>query len=154
MIAERVRDLLARKRWTAQQLVDALGEVGVEWTRLIVANLLVKKSDRRRRYVTVDELLALAYVLDVAPIHLLVPIDNEARWYAVTPKVLHPAGLVRNWIRGRIPMPGRDRRVYFSEVPENEWRVPEDALRRLAEGNPAGADEVETDLPKEGPARG
>jgi hypothetical protein len=116
VIAERVRQLMKRKDWTAQRLVDELAKVGIEWTRLIVANLLVKKSDRRRRYVTVDELLALAKVLDVAPIDLMLPVDLAAR-YAITPTTAVQASVARSWIRGQIPLHGQDARIFHSEGP-------------------------------------
>lgn len=121
MIADRVRQLMNAKGWTAQQLVDELAKVGIEWTRLVVANLLVKKPERRRRYVTVDEWLALAYVLDVAPIHLMIPIDGEDEMYAVTPEASPAAGQARAWIRGQMPLGDQDPRVYFSSVPAAEF---------------------------------
>lgn len=79
-----------------------------------------KKEGKRRRHVTVDELLTLAYALGVAPIHLLVPIDGEDSPYAVTPNHRSSATVAREWIRGHHVLPGQDRRVYLSQVPEHE----------------------------------
>ena len=46
----------------------------MDWTRIVVTKL----ETGRRQSVSVEELLALAYVLNVAPVHLLVPWDDDA----------------------------------------------------------------------------
>lgn len=130
VIAIRVRQVRRRKGWTAERLGEEMAKVGLPWNRSVMANL----ESGRRRYVTVDELLALAYVLDVAPIHLLVPIDDEAAPYAVLPQRSEPAGVVRSWVRGLAQLPGQDGRVYSSEVPKDEWKLgglTEDEYRSL-----------------------
>jgi hypothetical protein len=95
---------------------------GVKWDRSIVTNLELG----RRAGVSVEELFALAYVLSVAPVHLLVPIDaEEVTPYRVTP-VGNPFGawFVRAWVRGQTPIGHVDARRYFAEVPEREWEPP------------------------------
>jgi transcriptional regulator with XRE-family HTH domain len=158
VIAARMRHLMARKGWTAQQLVDELDKVGIHWTRLIVANLLVTKPERRRRFVTVDELLALAYVLDVAPIHLLLPIDDAAQSrddYAVTPEDWGIVNQVREWIRGRVPFGDQDPRVYFSEVPAREWEPPKLTGEQIAwESDLVQRKRTRTPKPAKGGRRG
>jgi transcriptional regulator with XRE-family HTH domain len=126
VIAKRVRELRARRGWSAQRLADELNAVGVSWDRSIVANL----ENGRRQTVSVEEWLALSYVLDVAPINLLVPVRDN-RSFAVVPEpriddehardgvVL--AGDARQWVVGKEPLPGTDLRVYYSEVPETEF---------------------------------
>jgi transcriptional regulator with XRE-family HTH domain len=118
VIAERVRELRTARGFTAARLAEELTNVGIKWDRSVVANL----ENGRRAIVTVEELLGLAYVLDVAPIHLMVPLDS-AGWYAVTPDSYDAVNdRVREWIRGTYALPGHtDERKYFSEVPENEW---------------------------------
>lgn len=95
-------------------------KVGVAWTRVVVTKL----ETGRRPDITVVELLALAFVLDVAPIHLLVPVASDCVLYRVTPELSTPADQARKWIRGRLPMPGQDPRRYFAEVPDQEWQPP------------------------------
>lgn len=96
--------------------------MGIEWDRSIVANL----ESGRRRTVSVEEWLALAFVLSVAPIHLLVPPTGEEDLtpYAVTPSTNSVPFFTRAWIRGQAPIGGQDPRRYFSEVPEAEWQPP------------------------------
>lgn len=114
--------------------------MGIGWDRYVVTNL----ERGRRQNVTVDELLALAYVLNVAPVHLLVPIDDEDRPYAVVPASGARAGVVRQWIRGLVPLPSTDRRRFFSFVPEREW-VPPGGLPPVA-GGVLDEHEIELDL--------
>jgi hypothetical protein len=76
--------------------------------------------------------LALAAVLDVSPLHLIVPPwpspltasrdePNDEAPYQVTPTTTVPCYRVRQWIRGHRPLPDGDPRAYFSTVPRHEW---------------------------------
>lgn len=126
VIAKRVRELRTRRGWSAQRLAEYLSQVGVPWDRSIVANL----ENGRRQTISVEEWLALAYVLDVAPINLLVPVRENATFRVVPDPLVDDQhardGVVmapdaRQWIDGKQPLPGTDLRVYFSEVPEAEF---------------------------------
>lgn len=145
VIARRVRNLREGRKWSGERLAKEMTKVGVPWDRNIVANL----ETGRRASVSVVELLALAFVLDVAPVHLLVPTSANGPWYAFTPDQVAPAPVVREWIRGRywLPRPGDSRdvvqgyrgdRTYFTQVPDEEWQPPaalsdEERERRRAE---------------------
>lgn len=119
-----MKELRTARGWSAAHLAKEMTGVGVAWDRSIVANLELG----RRATVSVEELLALAYVLNVAPVHLLVPVDDGAREYQVAPGAL-PITLdeTRAWIRGQHPL--GDRRIYYAEMPAKEF-YPE-ALARL-----------------------
>jgi hypothetical protein len=65
--------------------------------------------------------MVLALALDVAPVHLLIPLDEEVA-YPVTPTRMEPSGEVRDWIRGAEVLNGVDHRSFFAEVPEHEWQ--------------------------------
>ena len=106
--------------------------VGVPFDKTVIANL----ETGRRRFVTVAELLALALVLDVAPLHLMVPTDDtptddtpapEHEVYPVTPTLTCATSSVRAWIRGESPLGQQDPRTYFAEVPAEEWHPREGA---------------------------
>ncbi|WP_394434778.1 helix-turn-helix domain-containing protein [Streptomyces sp. SGAir0957] len=112
-IATRVRAARQRKGLTAQQLA---GKVG--WDRATVTKL----ETGRRQNVTVDEWLALARALDVAPIHLLVPLENGGA-YRVTSDESVPTERARYWIRGIVPLSGTDDRIFRTEVPVAELRA-------------------------------
>jgi transcriptional regulator with XRE-family HTH domain len=120
-VAKRVREVRQKRGLTAAQLATEMTRVGVPWKRGVVAKL----ESGLREAVSVEELLALAYVLDVAPVHLLVPFDDDAQPYQVTPTRNDPAGYVRDWIRGDWYLDGTDVRHFFSELPEHEFHPPD-----------------------------
>lgn len=109
-IAQRVKQLRGRRGWTAAQLGEAASKHGIRWDRFTVASLETGK----RQNVTVQELFALALALDVAPVNLLVPLDDSP--YQVTPRRSEGADAVRAWVRGESPLPGTDERTYRAEV--------------------------------------
>ncbi|WP_280837575.1 helix-turn-helix transcriptional regulator [Micromonospora sp. A200] len=122
-----MRDLRKGRGWSAQRLAEEMTRVGISWDRSIVANL----ESGRRRAVSVEEWLALSFVLDVAPVHLLVPPTDDQRpatggFVEVQPvgTVTTTPGFMRAWVRGQTPISTVDARRYFSEVPESEWQVP------------------------------
>jgi transcriptional regulator with XRE-family HTH domain len=109
-IRHRVKQLRGHRGWTGAELGTRLTRLGARWDRSIVANF----EAGRRRTVSVTELLALAIVFDVAPVNLLVPLDD--RPYQVTPTRAENSDLVRSWVRGEQPLPGTDERTYRTEV--------------------------------------
>src|SRR5690606_40095096 len=78
---------------------------------------------------SVVQLLALARVLNVAPVHLLIEpeapgpdVDDQAALpYKVTPSEIVPRYQARAWMRGLASLPGTDLRTFFREVPAWEW---------------------------------
>src|SRR4051794_12110685 len=103
-----VRELAARceaigmPRLTAQALYKLVGQRG--------------RPDRPPRPVTVDELLVLAFVLDVNPLYLICGHDDAAE-VPVTPRVAASAMEVWNWIQGLSALPGVDREAYAMSLP-------------------------------------
>ncbi|MGP4092758.1 helix-turn-helix domain-containing protein [Streptomyces sp. KR55] len=130
-VAERVQQVRKKRGWTVKQLAERCAELGApELTAQALYNLENGRRDdsgRRRRDVTVDELLKLAYVLSVAPVHLLVPpVDGDAVVpYRFIEGVTTTPGFARAWIRGQSPIGRVVAREYFSEVPDSEYQVPE-----------------------------
>jgi transcriptional regulator with XRE-family HTH domain len=141
-VARRVRELRDRRGWSAQQLAGRCAEAGADdLDRTRIANI----ESRRRRNVSIDEVLVLAHALDVAPVHLFVPV--EEKWLAVTPKWIVGAGRVREWVRGRYPLPSRDSRRYWTEVPDHEWDAAEAARRARPQSTP---EEIKAFLEQQG----
>lgn len=117
-IGVRVADLRARRGYTATELGEKLEAVGVPWNRFTVKAL----ESGKRQNVTVTELLALARVLNVAPVHLVVPPDAENdTLYQVTPSETVPAKTARAWIRGMFPILGGKAGEFHAEVPDDEY---------------------------------
>jgi transcriptional regulator with XRE-family HTH domain len=127
VVARRIQEVRRRRGWSAERLAEECAKVGAaQITAEVIGNIERGRRDqhgRRRRTVSVDELLVLAVALNVAPTHLLVPLDDEQP-YQVTPTRVEPAGAVRDWIRGAWPLGGVDLRDFYSEVPEHEFLEP------------------------------
>jgi 8-oxo-dGTP diphosphatase len=147
VVARRVRELRTDRGWSAQRLGEELTKAGLDWDRNIVANL----ETGRRRVISVSELLTLAYVLDVALVHLLVPTYPQPLWnnghgsrtpddpnepndsapYQVTPNLVVSCHEVRQFVRAYEPLPGQDPWKFYEQVPPHE-RVPREELKRRA----------------------
>jgi len=66
-VARRIRELRDARGWSARTLAEELGKIGYpQLNRSTVASI----ESGRRSYITVDELFALARVLDVSPLAL------------------------------------------------------------------------------------
>ncbi|QIJ62219.1 helix-turn-helix transcriptional regulator [Streptomyces sp. JB150] len=120
-LARRVKEVRMRRGFTAQQLAEALQAQGIAWQRTTV----VKLENGTRENVTLNEVLALAYVLGVAPVHLMVDPDTASP-YPVTAQVSAPAAAVRSWVRGFKPLDDIDPRTFYTEVPAVEFGKRED----------------------------
>lgn len=137
LVAARLKEARRRHGWTAKQLAEQCAKAGsTGLTAAVLANIESGRPDadgRRRRDITVDELLLLAYVLDVAPIYLLaLPNSGQGRAVQIAPRraVDDPDELLR-WIRGDQALPGTDSRMYYSVALE---RMPApDTEQTLAE---------------------
>src|SRR5690606_15196342 len=124
-VRRRVKELRGRIGMSAADLAGKLVDVGVPWNRSIVANF----EGGRRPTLSVVELLALARVLNVAPVHLLIEpeapgpdVDDQAALpYKVTPSEIVPRYQARAWMRGLASLPGTDLRTFFREVPAWDW---------------------------------
>jgi transcriptional regulator with XRE-family HTH domain len=114
---ERIRQLRKRHDWTQQDLADALNRIGAQTDRAAVA-----KVELGKRGLSLDEMLRYALVLDVAPVHLIVPLDDDERLMLGTNFVDCTPAELRAWIRGERPLhPVQNARIYASEVPEREF---------------------------------
>lgn len=157
VIAERVKELRKGRGWSAERLAAEMSAQGVPWSRVVVTKL----ETGRRPGVTVAELLALARVLEVAPVHLIVPplsaaelmpprdrLDRPPYVYAVTPRTVVPTVAVRGWLRGERTFGDIDPRRYFGAVPPDEFAAPprDEVAERLAAWE---AEHQATDVPPE-----
>lgn len=121
-VATRVRELREKRGWSARELAERCATAGApHLDRSIIANI----ESGRRRSVSVEELLVFAYVLDVAPVHLLVPVVDDVL-YAATPDTICTPTRAREWVRGKLSMTGlsANKKIFFTEVPEDEWQPP------------------------------
>jgi transcriptional regulator with XRE-family HTH domain len=120
VVASRIAESRKRRGWSQDELAERLTQVGHPADRALVAKI----ETGVRRNVTVTELFAFAVALDVPPVHLLAPLDDDAT-VAVTSKITPPAKAVRRWVRGEQPMwsartGAGDWRAYLLAFPESE----------------------------------
>jgi transcriptional regulator with XRE-family HTH domain len=122
-IARNVESIRKERALTQAQLANVLREQGTPIDRASLSKI-ERPSGRK---ITVDELLALAIALEVAPINLTAPweIDDEVE----LPDGSVVDGLsVRRWLRGYQPLPGRDPQPYFEKAPRLDWFLERDSL--------------------------
>jgi transcriptional regulator with XRE-family HTH domain len=106
--SEAVRSQMATIRnakepsWTAVALARRLKELGLPH----LDQSTIAKIESNRRQLKIDEMLGLAAALDVAPVHLLVPVKKAQVQVVPTTTRTHAAGEVRAWIRGDRPLGG------------------------------------------------
>jgi transcriptional regulator with XRE-family HTH domain len=102
-IGQRVKEVREGLGWTAEQLAARCAEIGApEITRSVIANIESGRRDqagRRRREVTVDELLKLSYALSVPPPFLFLPIQGRERLRITESVDMLPAQAV-SWVVG------------------------------------------------------
>jgi transcriptional regulator with XRE-family HTH domain len=117
VFARRVRAARESRGWTQAQLADRLREIGYPKSR----ETLTKLEGGRYRGVSLDDAFAIAAALGVAPVHLLVPLDDEAALEVVA-GVPVPAPLARAWIRGTLPLTISPK-VDLLQMPDSELVV-------------------------------
>lgn len=105
IVAKQVRAARRRRDLNRQQLAEKCRSIGApKLTLAALTNIETGRPDsegRRRREITVEELLALAYALDVNPVDLMVPGDAaDDDPYDVTPEVTASSAATRDWISG------------------------------------------------------
>jgi transcriptional regulator with XRE-family HTH domain len=115
--AERIYTLRKQHLWTQQQLSNRLEELGSPIDRVAITR--IEAGDRR---LPLDEVFLFALALDVAPINLFLPLEEED--VQIASRAISSATL-RSWVVGDQPLGGPDfgqnPRTYFSEAPEREF---------------------------------
>jgi transcriptional regulator with XRE-family HTH domain len=99
VVSRRVREFRILRKMSAQQLADRCAAAGLPGlARQVITNL----ENGRRGAVSIEEVLTLAYVLDVPPVLLFLPTGPGDR-VAVTPNTtMHPYEAYL-WAAGRRP---------------------------------------------------
>ncbi|MFE6054839.1 helix-turn-helix domain-containing protein [Kitasatospora sp. NPDC056446] len=119
--ALRLKAARTRRGWTTKQLANACQEAGVpKLTAIVLNNIETGRRDAdgtRKRDLTIDELAALAVVLDISPAHLMgLPDDVEpGTALQLTPQLAESdPKLLLEWFCGQKALPGSDSRQFYS----------------------------------------
>lgn len=127
VIATQVKRLRRDRGWSAAALAERCAARGhPEITRDRIATL----ETRRYRALTTAELMIIAVALDVSPVHLMAPLEDDQQ-VAVTNEITATASQLRAWIRhqeGGWTPPGTDLRRFDSQVPATEYGRATDTL--------------------------
>lgn len=115
VVSHRVQELRKRRGLTGQKLADRCKEIGAAHiTRDFVTSL-----ETRRRGISADDVIVLAYALDVAPLALLGLSEQRREAVSVTPSVVVGDGEQwRNWLVGDAALEGSDSRLYYGAALE------------------------------------
>jgi transcriptional regulator with XRE-family HTH domain len=126
LVARRVAETRGGLLWSQEEVARRMDLYGVPWSRTIVA-----KVESNSRQVTVDELVALAFVFGVPPASLLTLRDSEVA-INITPTTQTPNRSAWAWHTGTLPMGGGEpgevldfaasadrRRRYFDAAPND-----------------------------------
>jgi transcriptional regulator with XRE-family HTH domain len=109
----RARLTEARKArgWSKAALARRLEEIGHPLHETAIVRI-----ESGKRGVTLDDSVAIAAALDVAPIHLWLPIDGDEP-IALTPALEVDIEHAREWAQGRRPLDQADSRYYAYQSP-------------------------------------
>ncbi|HST24419.1 MAG TPA: helix-turn-helix transcriptional regulator [Gaiellaceae bacterium] len=119
VFADRLKQVRSRKGWTQDRLSAELQRLGHPLHRVTLAKL--ERGGTRSQNVSLQDVLAIAAALGVAPIHLFVPFREDEQ-VAITPQLVRTGANVRAWVRGRGLLGDEDERFYFTELPPEEQR--------------------------------
>lgn len=117
VFAQRLREARDARRWTQQDLSDALAKLGAPMDRTTIAKL--EKGQRQGR---VEELVALAAALDVSPLYLFLPLRLDAT-VKLAPKLTLEAIEALRWAQGEGPLDRANERTYRFQAPTVRWVV-------------------------------
>lgn len=128
VFARRLVRVRNRKGWSQRELSDVLASrYGVRIDPASIARL-----EKGERDVSLNEAFMLAAVLDVAPLHMMVPTADQDP-VDVAPWLSAPAEHVRAWARGARATKWTDEAFYISEMPPAEVRSLVDRAGSLLE---------------------
>jgi transcriptional regulator with XRE-family HTH domain len=133
--AARVKQVRERKGWKQHDLSRRLGELGYPMDRVTLSK--IERGGLRTRNVKLEEVLAIALALEVSPVFLIVPYEQEAR-LQVAPNVRPSTGAVaRGWVEGRWTLTQEeDQRFFFTEQPPERLALYMEEARQLHLGGP------------------
>jgi transcriptional regulator with XRE-family HTH domain len=125
VFAYRLRDARLTRRWTQQDLADAMKRVGYPINRVTIAKIEAgargvggahgdqpsKSGQTRPRDVSLEEAIAFAVALDVPPPSLFLPIIRQDD-VQLTSRVRIDVDTAHAWTRGERPLDPENARYY------------------------------------------
>jgi transcriptional regulator with XRE-family HTH domain len=117
IFASRVGAARQARGWTQQMVADRLQAMGFPISRAVLSEIEDPTRKRSQR-VTLNDVFAISYVLGVAPVHMVVPLEDDGPLVAITPDAPVDSSTARRWIRGDIALD--DPSFYDTQKPVQE----------------------------------
>jgi transcriptional regulator with XRE-family HTH domain len=134
----RLREVRESRRWTQIELAARLEDLGhpVSQSKLakIEKGATSVKYENAADKVNLADVLAIAYALDVCPLHLFCPVEQEPRVEIVRGRQPLDPEWLREWVRGEREALGQDPKVFFAERPRVEIEADMEAVRAVRIG--------------------
>ncbi len=116
VFGSRLRQARERQGWNQEDVANKLENLGLKLDRTAIA-----KIEGGYRKLSLDEAVAIAAVLNVALVHMCVPLTDTQKVRVADQTV--DASRMRAWVRGERPLRDTDDlRVFLTEAPEQEFR--------------------------------
>jgi transcriptional regulator with XRE-family HTH domain len=123
-VAARIKEARERRGWSQQKLADRLGIARPTVTK-------IEQGGERASNLSVFNLFAFAVALGVAPVHLLVPLEDDDAVQIAPDVDPLPAPIARAWIRGAYMLRDSDAQAWIDNLPLEERKAfVAEALRR------------------------
>lgn len=139
----RMREVREHKGWRQQDLANALADLGHPISRPDIG-----KIESTKRGVSLDDALAIATALEVTPLHLFAPLKDRGHVEIGDRAVL--SYMLRAYVRGERPLARMNQRFFYSEVPDSEYKTPEQHQQEYLEKLEAMGITVTTSRRKKG----
>lgn len=144
VLGRRIEEVRRARRMTQAELAEKMTTMGYPMNRVTVAKIEAggkegaKPEDVTRAVLApLRDVMAFALALDVAPIHLFIPLEDDAS-IRLTERTETSAAVARMWMRGEVHLQPQDPRYFTSEVPRSEWEREE----RYQQPAPRAADRL------------
>jgi transcriptional regulator with XRE-family HTH domain len=119
VFSRRLREVRDFHGWTQEQLAAYLRAADVKVSQETIAKL--EKETTRADHLTVNELFAICFALNVSPIFMTVPLDEHEPRLFISKAVQPPTpDEARAWLRGRKELDGQNPRTFAVQRPEKE----------------------------------
>jgi transcriptional regulator with XRE-family HTH domain len=150
-VRRRVRVLRKQQGLSVEALAERCQNLGLTDFN---PSLITSIELGRKQNISIDEWLGLALALDVSPLHVVIPIDSVELCYLAGR--IYQAGVLRQWVRGLMPLDVTNSRTFFTSTPEEEWAeftqrgvgegvVGKPVIRPLSAGEMANAERHQPD---------
>lgn len=130
VFAERLFEVRTRRGWSQEELAERLESAGHKIHRVTLAK--IELGGTRAKNVSLEDVLAISYVLGVSPLHMFIPLRGDV--YVAVGELVNGDETARRWARGFDTLAYEDVRFFQSERPDREIRDAQKSAKAALEG--------------------